>query len=227
MLSKNYCVYMHKNKINQKVYIGITGQLPEKRWNNGKGYLNQGCFGHAVKKYGFDNFEHIILYNNLTKEEAEELEIKTIALHDSTNKDKGYNIQRGGDLSFSKEVYQYDRSSGNFIKKWKSVIDIERELNIPNADISSVCLGKVKTTHNYYFSYNDLGYSLPSDVYDWINTNDCKVKIAQYDKDGNFIAIHNSISEASRKTQTSASSITQCCNNKYKHANNYIWKYVD
>lgn len=34
---ENYTVYIH-NFPNGKSYVGITGQLPEKRWKNGWGY---------------------------------------------------------------------------------------------------------------------------------------------------------------------------------------------
>jgi hypothetical protein len=35
---KRYVLYIHTNKQNQKSYIGITGQIPERRWKNGFGY---------------------------------------------------------------------------------------------------------------------------------------------------------------------------------------------
>ena len=57
---KKYCVYMHKNKINNKVYIGITFRKPEDRWQKGQGYHKQLKFFNAILKYGGDNFEHII-----------------------------------------------------------------------------------------------------------------------------------------------------------------------
>ena len=49
-----YVIYMHKNKINGKVYIGQTCQNPpEKRWANGKGYSHNPYFTEAIEKYGF------------------------------------------------------------------------------------------------------------------------------------------------------------------------------
>ena len=93
---RRWCVYMHTNKINGKVYIGQTCKKPEVRWNHGFGYRTQKYFWRAIKKYGWDNFEHTILAKNLTKEEADELEISLISIHQSNNHNYGYNITQGG-----------------------------------------------------------------------------------------------------------------------------------
>lgn len=92
----SYVIYMHKNKTNGKVYIGQTCQDVNKRWQNGKGYEKCTLFYNAIQKYGFDGFEHKILHECLTQEEANQKEIEMIAYYDSTNKDKGYNLTKGG-----------------------------------------------------------------------------------------------------------------------------------
>lgn len=93
----NYIIYMHKNKINGKVYIGQTCQNPLKRWNNGKGYETSSRFYNAILKYGWDNFEHIILYSNLSQKEANKIEEELINVYQSQNENFGYNIKAGGD----------------------------------------------------------------------------------------------------------------------------------
>ena len=35
---RRWTVYYHQNKINGKIYVGITGQNVMKRWNAGHGY---------------------------------------------------------------------------------------------------------------------------------------------------------------------------------------------
>ena len=95
-MENNYIIYQHKNKINGKMYIGLTKQNPITRWRNGRGYAANKHFSEAIQKYGWDNFEHTILYTNLTKEEAGQKEKELIELYNLTDPDKGYNISKGG-----------------------------------------------------------------------------------------------------------------------------------
>lgn len=94
---KKYCVYVHTNKINNKKYVGQTCQEPEKRWKNGNGYRKNTYFGKAIKKYGWENFEHEIIASNLTKDEADNFETILIKKLETKNPDKGYNLTNGGD----------------------------------------------------------------------------------------------------------------------------------
>ena len=59
-----YTVYMHEHRENNKRYIGITCQNPQKRWGNGKNYKPSSYFRNAIDKYGWDMFRHEILYTN-------------------------------------------------------------------------------------------------------------------------------------------------------------------
>ena len=92
MSNKKYTVYMHINKINQKRYIGITSQTVNRRWRkDGQGYKQCKLFYRAIKKYGWDNFEHIILQEGLTEEEAKKEEHRLIVKYKSNNKYYGNN----------------------------------------------------------------------------------------------------------------------------------------
>lgn len=224
MEHKNYTVYMHQNKINGKKYIGITGDIPEKRWRNGKGYDKNPYFDHAIQKYGWDNFEHIILYEGLTKEEAENLEIETIAKYDTTNSEKGYNLQHGGNVRRRNHIYQYDRHNGCFIDEYTNLAEINNKLGF-SSSIGDVCKGRRKTAHGYYWSYIYLGDRLSDDVLNWINDGSEKA-IAQYDLDGNFIRVYKSKTEASNVLlgqNRGAKSITM----QFRTSYGYIWRYAD
>lgn len=108
-MNKRWTVYQHVNKINSKRYIGITSQFPVTlRWGiNGKNYSSKTRFGAAILKYGWDNFEHLIIAENLTGEEAEALEIKLIAKYKTQDKRFGYNLLEGGNTpKITEEIRQ-------------------------------------------------------------------------------------------------------------------------
>lgn len=92
-----YCVYIHRNKINHKVYVGMTSRRAKQRWKRGSGYKLQPIFHQAILEYGWDNFEHIVIEDNLTKDQACTLERKLIKEFDSANSAYGYNIALGGE----------------------------------------------------------------------------------------------------------------------------------
>ena len=99
-MTREYCVYMHTAQ-NGKRYVGITCCKPRnRRWQNGYGYVENDYFFRAIKKYGWVNFKHEILEDNLTAEEAGRLEVKYIAKFKTTDKRFGYNILDGGQVGF-------------------------------------------------------------------------------------------------------------------------------
>ena len=117
----SFIVYMHVNKLNNKKYIGITSQKPSARWQNGYGYLEQSkngrykqdAFARAIIKYGWDGFEHKILFENLSADDAKAKEIELIANYHTWLCDPdchGYNMTPGGDGTIKyldrEEAYQ-------------------------------------------------------------------------------------------------------------------------
>jgi len=110
-MNNTWKVYMHIFPNNKK-YIGITKMEPEKRWLNGKGYTKCGTrnssMANAVNKYGWDNIKHLILFENLTFEEANKKEKQLISLYKTNccrygNK-YGYNSTDGGDGQYGHKM---------------------------------------------------------------------------------------------------------------------------
>ena len=113
-------------------------QEPEKRWGvNGRNYKSSPHFYSAIQKYGWDNFEHNILFTNLTKEEAclkEEEKIQKLS-QNYPNK---------------KKVYCEELNT-----IFDSVQQCGRELGISATSISKLCRGRGKTLKGYHLKYYD------------------------------------------------------------------------
>lgn len=201
-----WCVYAHISPSN-KYYIGITSQKPNGRWRNGKGYKSNKYFTNAINKYGWDNFQHEIIANNLTEQEAKNFEKILISKLQSNNSKFGYNITAGGDGACGVSRYGEDNP---FYGKHHS----EETKNI------------MRENHYDAFGENNPFYGKQ-------HSEDTKQKIreangkpvCQLDTDMNLLNEYPSAKYASQITNIYPSMILGCCNQLkgYKTAGGYVW----
>jgi group I intron endonuclease len=87
-------IYLLKNTVNDKLYVGQTWVPLKERWNNGYGYLGSNKVNAAILKYGKDKFYYEVLTVCSTQEIADYWEVYFIKVFDSVK--GGYNIAEGG-----------------------------------------------------------------------------------------------------------------------------------
>lgn len=122
-----YFVYMHVSPApSNKVYIGQTKQNPVTRWHYGTGYHTNKYFSQAIKKYGWKNFEHKILFYGLSHEEANEKETELIKKYRANDRRYGYNITEGGDGSHGVIVSKETREKISRVQRGKKISDYHK-----------------------------------------------------------------------------------------------------
>lgn len=213
MEEHNYTVYMHKNKVNGKVYIGTSCQKPiKRRWRQGSTYKKCPKFYEAIKEYGFDNFEHIILFENLNQKDAFNKEIELIKKYDSIT--NGYNILIGGNLS---------NTDLHFTKEHKE------KIGFANKGEKNGMYGKTHTDE----VKNIISKKSKKQ---WLN-EDYRHKmeyIVKYQKNHfrkvmclETGEIFFSIAEASRKYHIQKANIIKCCKGERNMCGNLHWRYYE
>lgn len=98
----SYYIYMIKNLINNKVYIGQTENL-KRRFAEHKSlgkYKNRNHpLYNSIKNYGIDNFSFNVIEIWITIEETDKAEQFQIECLDSQNSNFGYNLTGGGRIT--------------------------------------------------------------------------------------------------------------------------------
>lgn len=228
-----YLIYKHTNKVNHKCYIGQTCRAddPNLRWQNGYGYSKCRKFYNAIKKYGWDSFEHEILAEVDNVAAADELEIEFIKKFDSIK--NGYNITLGGaGRHIYKPVLQMDLDK-NIIARFDSIAAAEIELNLPirHSNITQCCNGTLRTSHGYCWCYEAdyETYEIKS-LKKAPHTNIRGKAVYQLLRDKTIVAEFPSALAAyktiSGKTNCkSDEAIQACCKGKRKSAYGYFWCY--
>lgn len=205
-MEDRYIIYLHVNKINNKVYVGITKHSnPELRWRCG--YKNNPYFNYSIKKYGWDGFDHIVLFRNLPKEIACKLEIKLIARY---RKYKGIRSSQYGKKRIKDRI---EKQRVIALHMWET-----RSKEEVNASLKS-----------YQYKAGSLhpNYGKPIS-----NIHKDRIKVAlskavlMIDKSTNEILREfESATDAETFLSKRSHHISSCCNNKRKSAYGYIWRY--
>lgn len=94
----NYKIYLYLFP-DGKAYVGMTKNSLEERRD--MGYQHNKPLQRAIRKYGWHGFEHKILVDGLTVEEAYKLEKHFINMYQTTNPDYGYNVSSGGKSTYA------------------------------------------------------------------------------------------------------------------------------
>lgn len=229
----NYTVYMHTNLTNHKVYVGITCRNVQERWQNGLGYKkDQPVFYNAIQKYGWDNFEHIIFAENLTKEEAKRTERLLIAVYKTNcrkydNPEYGYNMTDGGDGIFggkrSDETKRKlsQKAKERFVNPENHPAYGKRRSEESRKRMSAAHKGKQTGEDNPFFGKHHSDESVQKNK---LSHLDISKSVVQLTKKGEVINVFSSIHEAAKQTGVNRQCISFCIRGLYKTAGKYKWE---
>jgi group I intron endonuclease len=205
-LENEWIVYAHINKVNGKMYVGITSQEVQKRWGYGAGYSESPYFNNAINKYGWNNFDHEIIAEHLTEKEAKNFEKRLIKELQLRNDRFGYNLTNGGDgisgYKHTKETKEKLRNiSLNMSEETKRKMVLHK-LGVPLTE-----------EHKKNISKGDFNKGIKP--------------IVQYNINGVFIKKWDSLKDASNELEIQISDISSCCHGNKKSAGGFMWRFYN
>lgn len=159
-----YTIYLYRNKMNNKCYVGQTTQTVKKRAKReGKGYKSCIKFWYSIQKYGWDNFDCIILEQlECTAQDAESIET-FYKFEFNCFGDFGYNIRikdKHGPLTenhkqkiskahigkkFTQEHIKNLSGNNNYMFGKKITLQVRQKLSIANMGEKNPMFGKIRS----------------------------------------------------------------------------------
>lgn len=253
-----YRVYVHVNKINGKIYIGQTCNSLYVRSGHGSGIGYKHCahFYNAIKKYGWDNFEHIILVDNISLDMANIVEEELISKYNSMDRNIGYNMKSGGNNKIMRQevidrIAEKNRHPSEETRRKMSIASKKRVMTSELKEkIRQSNIGK-KRSEEFRQKMREVKQDIseetrrkiseagkgrkPSELCiqksrEAMTRNKFRaIPIAQYELDGTFIRTWECAMDVEKEWQIKHlhSGIAGCCRNKNRSAHGFMWKYYN
>ena len=235
-------IYKITNKVNNKIYIGLTTYSLAHRWrqhvntaNNPSHKSYNEVFKKAIRKYGDTNFtvEQIDSANSL--EELKQKEQYWIKYYNCSylNGGYGYNGTLGGDSPTQQgtKIYKVNIYTNEIEEIFDYVADAERKYH---GDIFSVIHHYCNETTGWSECPPNSGSTfVTAEEYDTFNKDTLKEKfnvICQLDLQGNLVQYWNCLSEIERKLGINHGNLSECLSHKYSYrqtSGGYLWCYYN
>lgn len=153
-------IYKITNKINGKSYIGRTSRCFDKRYKNGKWWIETDNLHlwRSVRKHGLENFYVIKEFDYaFSRAELYTKERFYIQMFEATNPAKGYNKSKGDYCNDTNDcrIVILDKKF-NYIATASSYSEIIRKGYTPHESaIINVCRGRRGASYGYIFYYEE------------------------------------------------------------------------
>lgn len=214
-------IYKVTNKINNKVYIGQTiKSLDERKRRHVYDAENHKdvntTFYNAIRKYGIDNFEWIVLDTGMSKKDLDSKEsywIKELKSH--IRDGKGYNMTTGGDGS---EGFKHSKEA-----RMKMSADRKGRKHTDEAK-AKMSENRRGTNRTEEMKQKDREVKLG--VYD--NENNPRAKsVVKLTKDGLFVERFPTAKQGAESVNGKRSAISNCCNGESKTSYGFKWMFEE
>lgn len=182
---------------------------------NGYGYSGSPVFFNAIKKYGWDGFDHIIIESDLSEKIANRLEIEYIRRYNTMDRNYGYNMTSGG-----------NGASGRIHTE-----ESKLKMSISKSGTNHPNFGKhLRDETKNKISKRLTGNSNPSGC---IRSKEVRLKISESKYkpvsayiDDMLVNTYSSAKSAEDDLGVNRKNISLCCYGKRKHAGGYAWKFA-
>jgi group I intron endonuclease len=216
-------IYKITNKTDGKMYVGQTIQMLEERWKQHR-RMKGNCLylRRAFEKYGIDNFVFEMICD-CSNEELDKFE-KQYMIEFNSMVPNGYNLREGGNGG-----RHHEETKRKISASLKGRTDFERcdwtgkhHSEETKKKISDALKGRTDIIRGLGQDWTGKHHSEESKQK---MSDSHNKRINQYDLNNNFIKTFDSITNAAKETNNNRQSIGKCCNNKYKTAGGFIWRF--
>ena len=210
---EKFIVYKIANVINGKLYFGITKCSIKKRWIQHRCNSTRKKYHlyRAMVKYGIENFNISVVKECDSEKEMYDLEKELIKLYKTTDNSFGYNNSTGGEVSSTGRVV----SQNTKLKISNAQKGIKRKSHSSEVIAKMKLAAKGRDMSKLYTKSAELRRGKPAKNI---------VPVFSTDSNGNK-KYYSSITDASKKTGISVTSISNNLNGLSKTAGKLIWDY--